>query len=291
MRLKTTLAATLGLMALTGLAAAQDAALAPTSGSLNIDPADGEQRFDTSIIAGGDIDADRLGGDCESDISDPPGMRLSYGAGGELLRIIATSDTDTALVIRTPGGEWLCNDDAMGGLNPIISVSSPAAGEYNIWVGIVSSFWGNGDAEPIELSVLNINEGAPVARYLPSSGSLALDSGFQPAEFNVSLHTNGAVRPQAWNRRCGHDADQRPALHLIYDGDGSGLAIGAESQIDLTMLVRTPDGDFVCNDELEPSDFVRIDSAAAGQYDIWVGPQTDPDRSALAPVQLTISEF
>lgn len=291
MPLKTTLAATLGLMALTGLAAAQDAALDPLSGTLGVNPAQGEQRFDTSIVAGGDIDADRLGGDCAGEISDAPGMRVNYGAGGDILRFIATSDTDTSLVVRTPDGEWLCNDDAMGGLNPIISLTSPAEGEYNIWVGIVSSFWGNGDSEPVELSILNINQGAPVPRYLPSSGSLALESGFEPAAFHVSVHANGAVRPPAWNRRCGGDADELPALHLRYDGDGSGLSIRADSHIDLTLMVRTPDGDFVCNDELESSDFVSIDSADAGAFDIWVGPQADPDRSALAPVQLTISEF
>ncbi len=291
MRLTTTLAATLGLMALTGLAAAQNAALDPVSGTLNLDPALGEQRFDTSIVAGGNIDADRLGSDCAGEIADAPGMRLNYGTGGDLLRIIATSDTDTSLVVRTPDGEWLCNDDAMGGLNPILSLNSPASGEYNIWVGIVSSFWGSGDAEAVELSVLNINPGAAVPAYLPSSGSLALDSGFEPAAFNVGVHTNGAVRPTSWDRRCGADADEMPALHLIYGGDGSGLAIHADSQIDLTLLIRTPDGDFLCNDELESTDFISINAAPAGQYEIWVGPQTDPDGSALAPVQLTISEF
>jgi len=291
MLMKSTLAASVALAAFAGIAMGQDAGLHPVSGTLDLDPALGEQRFDTSIVAGGDIDADELGNDCEGEISDAPGMRLNYGANGDLLRFIAISDTDTSLVIRTPEGEWLCNDDAMGGLNPIISLTSPADGEYNIWVGVVSSFWGGGGSEPVELSVLNIAASGPVRRYLPTSGRLTLEEDFQPAEFHVSAFANGAVRPPSWDRRCGADANDTPNLQLVYGADGSGLAINAASHVDLTLLVRTPDGDFICNDELENSDFVRIDDAEAGQYDIWVGPQTDPDRSTLAPVRLTISEF
>ncbi|WP_291841716.1 hypothetical protein [Maricaulis sp.] len=291
---KTILASTLSLVALLAMAGhahGQTASLDPVSGTITLDPSLGSQRFDTSIAAGGDIDADSLGRDCAGEIADAPGLRLQYGAGGDTLRIIAISNADTSLVIRTPAGEWWCNDDAMGGLNPILSLTPAPEGDYIIWVGRVSSFWGNGDAEPVELSILSIEESAPASQYLPTSARLTLAPGFQPSEFHVSGYANGAVRPPAWDNRCGGSASELPTLHLEYQGQGSGLAIHAEAHEDLTLLVRTPAGDFVCNDELENTDFVSLDSAPAGQYDIWVGPQTDRARAALVPVRLTLSEF
>ena len=65
------------------------------------------------------------------------------------------------------------------------------------------------------------------------------------------------------------------------------MAIRAISAEDLTLLIRTPSGEFVCNDELERTDFVSLASAQAGQYTVWVGPQVDRARAALVPVTLT----
>ncbi|MFT6662510.1 MAG: hypothetical protein ACJA0K_002517, partial [Maricaulis maris] len=59
----------MALVALAGHASAQTANDDPTSGILSLDPAQGPQRFDMSITAGGDIDADDLGRDCAGDIS------------------------------------------------------------------------------------------------------------------------------------------------------------------------------------------------------------------------------
>ena len=291
---KTILASTLSLVALLALAGnaqGQTASLDPVSGTLTLDPSTGPQRFDTSIAAGGDIEADSLGRDCAGDIADAPSLRLHYGAGGDTLRIIAMSNTDTSLAIQTPSGDWLCNDDAMGGLDPILSLTSAPEGEYNIWVGRVSSFWGNGDSEPVELSILSIDGAVPLPQYLPTNANLTLAPGFQPSEFGVVGYANGAVRPPAWDNRCGAAASELPTLHLEYEGQGSGLAIRAISAEDLTLLIRTPSGEFVCNDELERTDFVSLASAQAGQYTVWVGPQVDRARAALVPVTLTLSEF
>ncbi|MFY0636420.1 hypothetical protein [Maricaulis maris] len=289
---KTLLATSLAVMAgvaTAGLAEGQTAAREPVSGTLRLDPSQGPQRFDMSISAGGDIEADDLGRDCAGEIADAPSLRLHYGSGGDMLRVFAMSNTDTSLVIQTPSGDWLCNDDAMGGLDPILSLSSPQEGEYNIWVGRVSSFWGGGDSEPVELGILNIDSNAEMPRYLPTYATLRLTSGFQPSELDVRAHANGAVRPPAWDNRCGAVSSETPALNLEFDGNGSGLMVRANGSDDLTLMVRTPNGDFVCNDELEAADFVDLPSALSGAYTIWVGPQVDRARSALIPVSLTLT--
>lgn len=45
------------------------------------------------------------------------------------------SDSDTALLVRTPDGRWICNDDGGEGLNPRLHVPDPESGAYAVWVG------------------------------------------------------------------------------------------------------------------------------------------------------------
>lgn len=53
----------------------------------------------------------------------------------EPLRITSRSEEDSTLVVRTPGGDILCSDDA-DGFDPVIEIEANGAhGEYLIWVG------------------------------------------------------------------------------------------------------------------------------------------------------------
>jgi hypothetical protein len=47
------------------------------------------------------------------------------------------SDVDTTVVVRSPDGDWFCNDDTenLTDNNPGIVFESPVSGQYNIWVG------------------------------------------------------------------------------------------------------------------------------------------------------------
>jgi len=291
MSVKTSFAASLALVFLSGLATAQSHTLAPASGTLNLDPASGAQRFDISIAMGGDIEANSLGDECRGDITDAPGMRLHYAAGGEELRFLVTSTTDTSLIIRTPEGEWLCNDDYGSHWDPYIRLTSPPEGQYDVWTGLVSPWWGEAVAAESELTIINLTEASDNVMDLPMIGPIALDPGFQPTEFNVRASADGSIRAPAWNIQCGADADDAPTMRLIYGGVGAGLKIAVQrQQAELTLLVRTPDRGFVCNDELYSSVFAEIESAAAGEYEIWVG-QASFDRDVRIPVLLTISEF
>jgi hypothetical protein len=44
---------------------------------------------------------------------------------------------DTTLIINDPQGTWHCNDD-YSGWNPLVEVSSPAQGQFDIWIGSYS---------------------------------------------------------------------------------------------------------------------------------------------------------
>lgn len=117
-------------------ALAQDFNQEPTFGVLNLitgyipDPAV------IPLIAGGDVDAATLGGECVGFIATAPDFRVNYEAGTDYPLIIsAVSDTDLTLVVNDAAGNWHCNDD-MDGYNPVVRIDAPASGQYDVWVGV-----------------------------------------------------------------------------------------------------------------------------------------------------------
>jgi hypothetical protein len=84
--------------------------------------------------SGGDIQASTFaGGSCQGWVTRRPDHILQMQSASPGLRVTATSSSDTTLVIQTPGGQFLCNDDA-NGRNPAIVQGFPA-GTYRIWIG------------------------------------------------------------------------------------------------------------------------------------------------------------
>ncbi len=111
------------------------------------------------VVAGGnDLVDGTLGADCVGHIdADKPDYVLDYRAGGYDLFIYAESAADTAIVLRTPDGSWLCNDDGENrGLDPAVRVRAPQSGRYAIWIASI-------EKEPAD-AVLTISESDPNPR-------------------------------------------------------------------------------------------------------------------------------
>jgi len=92
------------------------------------------------VLAGGnDLVDGTLGADCVGHIdADKPDYVLDYRAGRYDLFIYAESAADTAIVLRTPDGSWLCNDDGENrGLDPTVRVHAPQSGRYAIWIASI----------------------------------------------------------------------------------------------------------------------------------------------------------
>lgn len=127
-------ASAVALFALGGAAVAQNPNLPPAYGTLNLNAGFLPDPQSVNVVAGGNIDARRLGGQCVGAIANPPDVRLNYRAGNFPLFISVRSGADTTLVINLPNGQWLCNDDFQG-LNPGVILQNPPSGQYDIWVG------------------------------------------------------------------------------------------------------------------------------------------------------------
>ncbi len=92
--------------------------------------------YTVSVVSGGGIDAQQVSAGCRGNVSRAPDVILNFRNPHAFLRFFAESDGDTTLVINDPNGRWICNDDGAGtGLNPMIDIQNPAAGQYDIWIG------------------------------------------------------------------------------------------------------------------------------------------------------------
>jgi hypothetical protein len=288
MLIKTLAAASLAGLSLTGMAAAQDLSAEPTFGSLLMDATLGSQRTTTRVMSGGPVSASDLGDDCAGHISEAPTTRVDYSGGGARLRLVASSQSDVSLVVRSPEGEWLCNDDApYGDFDPFLEIEAPVAGHYDVWVGAVGWAWSTGDPTPTELYVINLQEGERDARAASSFTHFELEPGFPDEDFYAIIDADGALARSTLGRGCRGETDIQPNMSVNYGSGGEFLTIQADSATDLILAVRTPDGDLECHDPLYPNVFVTLQNPESGRYDIWIG-QTVLSPELTVPVTVRL---
>ena len=125
-----------------GTASAQDYSKEPTYGTISLSAGFQPDPHEVDLRAGGSIDvADTLGAGCAGTVADAPDYDLLYDSGSGSLPLIITvrSFYDTTLVINTPDGDWICDDDSGPGDNPSIRFDPGRDGLYDIWVGTYDS--------------------------------------------------------------------------------------------------------------------------------------------------------
>lgn len=92
--------------------------------------------FIVSINGGGEVDASTLDETCVGFIPAAPLLSVNWEGEVEAIDIFYYSDFDPTLVLQLPDGSYLCNDDASDNLlDPELTVETPQAGQYNLWVG------------------------------------------------------------------------------------------------------------------------------------------------------------
>ena len=239
----------------------------PSGGTAALAPAFSPDPFRTPLVGGGDVDANSrtLGEECFGFISVEPDFRLTAQEPFPLLRFIFIADTittDTTLIIRTPGGQFLCNNDSFGTSNPMVDVVNAAAGDYTVWLGGFSPdtpVYGDlyvttsgsiipgstgvvipiatatrapmsaATAVPTPVSSGGLNGGLP-----PANGRVALASGFLPDPYWTVVVGGGQVPVPALNDdtidgsgetlpECGGFTDSAPDFQVDWSGRSTRL--------------------------------------------------------------------
>jgi hypothetical protein len=127
----------LALAVATPAAAQLDGSMDPNYGSVTLSPNWRPNPHQVTLVAGGDQQAGNIVSGCTGWVTGQPDFRLTFNAQGDVrgFDISVAAAADTTLIVQGPDGQWTCNDDSDGGVNPRVSIANPQSGNYAIWVG------------------------------------------------------------------------------------------------------------------------------------------------------------
>ena len=162
---------------------------------------------------------------------------------------------DTTLIVNDPAGDWHCDDDSGPGVNPAIEFPSAEAGEYHVWVGVFSP------PDVGALAQLSVSE-VPEVSLEPEFGSVSLRAGFEP--IRIRPVPGGRLGPgRRPGEGCGGYINPlRPDYRFTTRRESFSLRIFVESDVDTTLIVNDPAGDFHCDDDSDLASTRRSNSRA-----------------------------
>jgi hypothetical protein len=295
------------LMVFAGVAEAQalNHSASPIFGTIRLSSGFSPDPYVASVNAGGPSRNPVSGEGCTGYLTlSAPDLKVDFVAGALDLTFSAHADEDLSLVVRTPDGRFYCDDDSGEGLDPLIQVPKPTSGEYAVWVATFAEV----NSRP--LSRVTVSELGRDARYgmsastpaatsgsldwRPSAiyGTVNLRAGFTPDPHVVEVNAGGTTRNPLTGPGCtGYLTASAPDLKLNYTAGSLNLYLSASASEDLSMVVRTPDGRFLCDDDsgegLDP--LIQIDSPVSGEYSIWIA--TYEETNARPRTRVLISEI
>ncbi len=275
----------------------------PLTGTIQLTDSDAMNPFFISLTTSGELDASELGEDCVGYVSSAPDLVIDWARESEFLRLFFFSNSDATLTIVTPDGEVLCNDDFNGTLlDPLVDVTSATQGLYSVYVGSVQE--NNRFPGFLVVTTLNaynpavVDLGALVPRATedvddpeseipvsilqtaqePLTGvTLDITTGF--GDQTLEFAENGQIPlfdVATGNDLCTGFVESLPTVAFNWSGEGEQVHVYAEGDHDSSLMVYTPSGDFVCNDDTEiggenlnPS--VTFETPEEGRYVIYVG--------------------
>ena len=263
-----------------------DFGASPNYGSVSLSAGFTPDPSSTSITSGGSVSVSYLGSGCTGYATTSPDFRINWSGSSSRLRIffVASGGEDTTLIVNDAGGGWHCNDDSAG-LDPMVELTNPAAGQIDVWVGSYAS--GDFVSGTLYVSELSIGPGDYASGGSSSSssgtldygaspnyGSVSLAAGFTPDPHTTSVTSGGSVSASYLGGGCTGYATASPDFRINWSGTSSRLRIFfvASGGNDTTLIVNSATGSWVCNDDYSGRDpLVDLNNPGAGQIDVWVG--------------------
>jgi hypothetical protein len=258
--------------------------------------------FLVSVNGGGDVDASTLADGCTGYISENPILTVDWSGETDFVDVFFYSEHDPVLVIQTPDGGYLCNDDASDALlDPQIKLEAPAPGRYNFWVGsydegqlipgiLVLTARPNVTAGSFDLGDL-VHRGAISEDDVQETEQTKLDELAKiQAETEITAPEEGtdtlsadvvadgeipAFDIRVDDQICNGYISQEPAFGFNEDGNADLLRVFVEADADATLFLARGTDDIWCNDDAEPgvnlNPMVEIENPEAGDYFVYVG--------------------
>lgn len=258
--------------------------------------------FFVSVNGGGDVDASTLDASCSGYINEDPTVSVNWTGSVPFIKSFVYSDHDPVLVVEQPDGTFLCNDDANSLLlDPVIQLTEPITGVYNIWVGSYSprqllpgvlvitarenvnlGTFGLGDLvqrDPIPETLhrpIHEQDMTVLLDSLNAAAATRLPAGLPAAPVEV---TGGGDVPAfdlpLTDRICNGFIGREPSYMFDWAGEAENLRVLFEGAQDTTLVILTPNGAVLCADDAEAganlNPVVDIPTPAPGNYAVFVG--------------------
>jgi hypothetical protein len=159
----------------------------PNFGMIDLEAGFELDPFSVVLTGGGavDVGALDLGEECYGFASSAPDFRVYWSGASDNLRfffVAASMEDDATLIVNDPGTEWHCSDDFGSTLNPLVDISNPLTGQYDIWV---ASF----GADTYVDGVLYVTEKDYSPENLPAQGGVLFQDDFSDPNSGWSVTT------------------------------------------------------------------------------------------------------
>ncbi|MBK8169773.1 MAG: hypothetical protein IPK60_05465 [Sandaracinaceae bacterium] len=286
----------------------------PNYGTRPISPGFSPDPISVPVVTGGTVDVAslHLGQGCVGYTAQAPDFQFTLTGPSRFLRIfVDAGQADTTLIVNRADGTWACADDTYG-MNPGVDLVNAMPGVYNVWVGSyrngervngtfavtqIPSIHPAGStatpSAPVTPAPAANNPMRPTAE--PNFGSRRFVPGFRNDPLRIRITSGGATRVRDLNlgSGCTGYVTLQPDFVMNLTGESPQLRVyvnEARDNADTTLVIRRPDGSWLCNDDSfngrNPS--VDLDNAQPGAYAIWVGSY---ESEVQARARLNITEL
>jgi len=275
--------------------------------------------FLVSLQGGGPVAASTLAKECKGFVPAAPTVSFDFKGKADLLKAFFYSAGDTVLVVQTPDGKFVCADDTSAVvLDPMVEIAKPAQGVYNVWVGsaiaqdLVPGFLAVTTKAGVSAGALNLGSlvKRPTATEFVATRARLVNAAKRLEQVNAAVKSADplqagskpvvksftatgvlpAVELQTGDTLCGGLVTVAPVYAFDWTGASKPLTLFGEATGDTTLLVRTPDGGFLCADDADGANnlnpLLTISAPDAGRYLVWVG-RVDPSQPVTGTLTLT----
>jgi hypothetical protein len=280
--------------------------------------------FFISLQGGGPVDASTLDKSCVGWTPAAPSVVFDFqGAASERLKLFMYSDHDPTLVVKTPDGKFVCNDNTNPLLlDPTVTIEKPKLGTYSVWAGhrtkqglvagllVITAKPGVdlGTFRPGELVKRpSIPETLVAPRQDPGNAerlkqAMAAVAATAPRvkpgdpDTTVAFVADGKFSPITYlhdDLRCNGLIKLESTYVFSLTETIPNLRIFVEGNHDSNLIVKTPTGEpaYACNDDATGENFnpvVDLAKPAAGLYAVWVG-RVNADEPVTGDLTITQS--
>lgn len=248
--------------------------------------------FIIELRAGGSFSAADIDPACNGYVAESASYSFEYRPDDNLVLglYLGESAADTTLAVQDPGGQWHCSDDysETSAGAPGVRIAEPSGGIYKVWAGVFAEVE---MGTPVELAITETGLPWIVSGKTPDR---VMEGGFRPDPFSIGLLPGGTVDAAYLGPECRGYVFRESDYAFEYQPSVYTLSVYVASSVDTTLVVRTPSGEYMCNDDhagnSQGNPGIRFEDPSVGVYEVWVGLYSFGDWSELNTATLYISE-